>query len=379
MIAIENVRLFDEIQDKSRQLEVASQHKSQFLANMSHELRTPLNAILGYTELMADGIYGELPEKTMGVLKRLESNGRHLLGLINDVLDLSKIEAGQLVLDLSDYSLEDIAQTVRSTLEPLAADKKLAFKVEVAPKLPAGHGDGRRLTQVLINLVGNAIKFTDAGEVVIKATATDGSFHLSVRDTGPGISAADQAKLFQEFQQADNAITRKKGGTGLGLAISKRIVEMHGGKIWVESQVGQGSTFSFTVPVRAAQQVADGMSKRILVVEDQEDNRQIIRDMLAATDYEIMEAESGEQALAAVAKQRPDLILMDIQLPGIDGYETTRRIKADPALRSITIIAVTSYALSGEEQKARAAGCDEYVPKPYSPRQLLAKIRQYLS
>ena len=255
-IAIENVRLFDEIQDTSRQLEVASQHKSQFLANMSHELRTPLNAILGYTELMADGIYGQLPEKTMGVLKRLESNGRHLLGLINDVLDLSKIEAGQLVLELTDYSLEDIAQTVRSTLEPLAADKKLAFKVDVAPKLPAGHGDGRRLTQVVINLVGNAIKFTDAGEVVIKATATDGSFHLSVRDTGPGISAADQAKLFQEFQQADNAITRKKGGTGLGLAISKRIVEMHGGKIWVESQVGKGSTFSFTVPVRAVQQVA---------------------------------------------------------------------------------------------------------------------------
>jgi two-component system NtrC family sensor kinase len=254
-IAIENVRLFDEIQDKSRQLEVAGQHKSQFLANMSHELRTPLNAILGYTELMADGIYGELPEKTMGVLKRLESNGRHLLGLINDVLDLSKIEAGQLVLELTDYALDDIAQTVRSTLEPLAADKKLAFKVEVSPKLPVGHGDGRRLTQVVINLVGNAIKFTDAGEVVIKATATDGSFHLSVRDTGPGISAADQAKLFQEFQQADNAITRKKGGTGLGLAISKRIVEMHGGKVWVESQVGQGSTFSFTVPVRVERQV----------------------------------------------------------------------------------------------------------------------------
>jgi len=255
VIAIENVRLFDEIQDKSRQLEVASQHKSQFLANMSHELRTPLNAILGYTELMADGVYGQLPEKTLGVLKRLESNGRHLLGLINDVLDLSKIEAGQLVLELSDYSLQDIAQTVRSTLEPLAADKKLAFKVEVAPKLPPGRGDGRRLTQVLINLVGNAIKFTDTGEVVITGGATDGSFHLSVRDTGPGISAADQTKLFQEFQQADNTITRKKGGTGLGLAISKRIIEMHGGKIWVESEVGRGSTFSLTLPVRVEQQV----------------------------------------------------------------------------------------------------------------------------
>jgi signal transduction histidine kinase len=254
-IAIENVRLFEEIQDKSRQLEIASQHKSQFLANMSHELRTPLNAILGYTELMTDGAYGEPSEKMMGVLKRLEANGRHLLGLINDVLDLSKIEAGQLVLELSDYCVQDIVQTVRSTLEPLAADKKLGFRVEVARQLPSGRGDGRRLTQVLINLVGNAIKFTDAGEVAIKAEANNGSFHVSVRDTGPGISVADQAKLFQEFQQADNAITRKKGGTGLGLAISKRIIEMHGGKIWVESQPGQGSTFAFTLPVRVEQQV----------------------------------------------------------------------------------------------------------------------------
>jgi len=254
-IAIENVRLFDEIQEKSRQLEEASQHKSQFLANMSHELRTPLNAILGYTELMADGAYGEPSEKMLGILKRLEANGRHLLGLINDVLDLSKIEAGQLVLELSDYSVQDIAQTVRSTLEPLAADKKLAFKVDMAPELPPGRGDGRRLTQVLINLVGNAIKFTDAGEVGITAEANKGAFYVSVRDTGPGISAADQAKLFQEFQQADNAITRKKGGTGLGLAISKRIIEMHGGRIWVESQPGQGSTFAFTLPIKVERQV----------------------------------------------------------------------------------------------------------------------------
>jgi signal transduction histidine kinase len=255
VLAFQNARLFSEIEKKSQQLETANQHKSQFLANMSHELRTPLNAILGYAELMADGAYGEPSEKMVGILKRLEANGKHLLGLINDVLDLSKIEAGQLVLELSDYCVQDIAQTVRSTLEPLAADKKLAFKVELGPDLPPGHGDGRRLTQVLINLVGNAIKFTDAGEVAIKAEAHNGSFHVSVRDTGPGISAADQAKLFQEFQQADNAITRKKGGTGLGLAISKRIVEMHGGRIWVDSIVGQGSTFSFILPVRVEQQV----------------------------------------------------------------------------------------------------------------------------
>jgi GAF domain-containing protein len=255
-LAIQNARLFREIEDKSRQLEVASQHKSQFLANMSHELRTPLNAILGYTELMADGAYGEPSEKMLGILQRLEANGRHLLGLINDVLDLSKIEAGQLELELSEYSVQDIAQTVRSTLEPLATDKKLAFKVEMARDLPPGRGDGRRLTQVLINLVGNAIKFTDTGEIAIKAEANNGSFRVSVRDTGPGISSADQARLFQEFQQADNAITRKKGGTGLGLAISKRIIEMHGGRIWVESQPGQGSTFTFTLPVIVERQVA---------------------------------------------------------------------------------------------------------------------------
>ena len=254
-LAILNARLFHEIEDKSRQLEVASQHKSQFLANMSHELRTPLNAILGYTELMADGAYGEASEKMVGILQRLEANGKHLLGLINDVLDLSKIEAGQLVLELSDYCVQDVAQTVRSTLEPLAADKKLAFKLELAPDLPPGHGDGRRLTQVLINLVGNAIKFTDTGEVAIKADAKNGAFYVSVHDTGPGISAADQTKLFQEFQQADNAITKKKGGTGLGLAISKRIIEMHGGRIWVDSIVGQGSTFFFTLPVRVERQV----------------------------------------------------------------------------------------------------------------------------
>jgi GAF domain-containing protein len=253
-IAIENVRLFDEIQEKSRQLEEASKHKSQFLANMSHELRTPLNAILGYTELMVDGTYGAPSERMLGVLKRVESNGRHLLGLINDVLDLSKIEAGQLTLSLGDYSLKDVVNTVYSAVEPLAAEKKLGFKIAMPPGLPPGRADERRLTQVLLNLVGNAIKFTDQGEVVIEASQSNGSFKLSVRDTGPGISEADQGKLFQEFQQADNSTTKAKGGTGLGLAISKRIIEMHGGKIWVESSIGNGSTFSFTLPVKAEQQ-----------------------------------------------------------------------------------------------------------------------------
>jgi signal transduction histidine kinase len=249
VIAIENVRLFDEIQDKSRQLAEASKHKSQFLANMSHELRTPLNAILGYTELILDNVYGETPERMRVALDRIERNGKHLLGLINDVLDLSKIEAGQLTLSLADYSLEDVVHAVTAAVAPLAAQKKLRFEVEVPSDLPTGRGDEQRLRQVLLNLAGNAIKFTDSGEVLVRAAAAKGSFTVAVHDTGPGISAADQGKLFQEFQQADNSITKSKGGTGLGLAISKRIVELHGGKIWVESVVGQGSTFVFTLPV----------------------------------------------------------------------------------------------------------------------------------
>jgi GAF domain-containing protein len=255
VIAIENVRLFDEIQDKSRQLEVASQHKSQFLANMSHELRTPLNAILGYTELMLDDIYGEPPQRMRAVLERVERNGKHLLGLINDVLDLSKIEAGQLTLSLTDYSLKEVVQSVFSVVESLATEKKLALKVELPPALPPGHGDERRLTQVLLNLVGNAIKFTDTGEVAIRAAASNGSFTLSVRDTGPGIAEADQVRIFEEFQQADSSATKKKAGTGLGLSIAKRIIELHGGRISVDSRIGEGSTFSVTIPVAVQQQV----------------------------------------------------------------------------------------------------------------------------
>jgi signal transduction histidine kinase len=250
ILAIQNAQLFQEIEDKGRQLEIASQHKSQFLANMSHELRTPLNAILGYTELLLDGLYGKLGEKAQGVLERVQTNGKHLLGLINDVLDLAKIEAGQLTLALSDYAVGAVVQSVVVATESLAKAKGLELRAEVAPAMPLGRGDERRLTQVLLNLVGNAIKFTETGSVTLSAIAREGRFKLAVRDTGPGIAPADQARIFEEFQQVDNSSTRKKGGTGLGLAISKRIVEMHGGTITVESQLGAGATFRIDLPIR---------------------------------------------------------------------------------------------------------------------------------
>jgi signal transduction histidine kinase len=253
-LAIQNARLFREIEEKGQELAIASKHKSEFLANMSHELRTPLNAILGYTELILDKIYGDVPEQIQEVLERVEQNGRHLLSLINDVLDLSKIEAGQLTLSLADYSMKEVVQTVVTAVESLAAEKNLELKVTVSPEVDCGKGDEQRISQVLMNLVGNAIKFTEGGEVEVEATASNDTFVVSVSDTGPGLSEGDQQRIFEEFHQVDASSTRKKGGTGLGLSIAKRIVEMHGGRIWVESTLGKGSTFSFTLPVRVERQ-----------------------------------------------------------------------------------------------------------------------------
>jgi signal transduction histidine kinase len=254
VLAIHNAQLFREIEDKGREIEIASKHKSEFLANMSHELRTPLNAILGYTELILDNIYGDVPEKIREVLERLTKNGHHLLGLINDVLDISKMEAGQLTLSLNDYSMEGLVQTLFTSVEALATEKKLELKVMVPTDLTTAKGDEQRIAQVLLNLLGNAIKFTEEGEVRVEVVVSNESFLVSVSDTGPGLSEADQKKIFEEFRQADGSSTREKGGTGLGLSIAKRIVEMHGGRIWVESSLGKGSIFWFTLPVRVEYQ-----------------------------------------------------------------------------------------------------------------------------
>ena len=254
VLAIHNARLFHEIEEKGRELESANQHKSEFLANMSHELRTPLNAILGYTELILDDIYGAVPEKIQEVLARLEKNGRHLLNLINDVLDLSKIEAGRLSLSLNEYSMEEVLKMVSNSVEALLAEKDLELKVEVPKDLVIGKGDEQRIAQVMLNLVGNAIKFTDEGEVKVEVNVANETFLVSVHDTGPGITEADQQKIFDEFRQADGSSTRKKGGTGLGLSISKKIINMHGGRIWVESTLGRGSIFHFTLPIRVEKQ-----------------------------------------------------------------------------------------------------------------------------
>jgi GAF domain-containing protein len=253
VIAIENVRLFHEITEKGRQLEIASQHKSQFLASMSHELRTPLNAILGFNEMILDLVYGEISPDVKAPLENMQASGKHLLRLINNVLDLAKIEAGRMELALADYAVQDAVESVRQTLLPLAAEKGLELRAQVPSDIPLVYGDGGRITQCLMNLAGNSLKFTKAGRVEISVEQRVGVLRYCVTDTGIGIPPDKIGSLFTEFKQTDATIASEYGGTGLGLSITKKFIEMHGGRIWVESEPGKGSTFLFEIPLRVAQ------------------------------------------------------------------------------------------------------------------------------
>jgi len=248
VIAIENVRLFQELREKSRQLEVASQHKSEFLANMSHELRTPLNAIIGFSEVLTDRLFGELNEKQDEYLKDIYGSGQHLLSLINDILDLSKIEAGRMELELTEFDLPTALDSALMLVRERAARRGIALQMHVDSRLGQVRADERKVRQVVLNLLSNAIKFTpEGGRIDVGAVAKDGIVEVSMTDTGIGIAPEDQEKVFEEFRQVGTA-AKKVEGTGLGLTLCRKFVELHGGRIWVQSQEGVGSTFTFTIP-----------------------------------------------------------------------------------------------------------------------------------
>jgi signal transduction histidine kinase len=247
-LAIQNARLFREIADKSQQLEAASRHKSEFLANMSHELRTPLNAIIGFSEVLNERMFGELNDKQAEYLKDIHASGQHLLSLINDILDLSKVEAGRMELELTDFDLPAAVDNAVTLVRERASRKGVTVRIAVEDQIGMMRGDERKIRQVLLNLLSNAIKFTPAGGLIeVAAVPNDGSVEVSVRDTGVGIAPEDHAAVFEEFRQV-GASAAKQEGTGLGLALARKFIELHGGKIWVTSQVGAGSTFTFTLP-----------------------------------------------------------------------------------------------------------------------------------
>jgi signal transduction histidine kinase len=249
-LAVQNARLFREIEDKSRQLEVASQHKSEFLANMSHELRTPLNAIIGFSEVLSERMFGELNEKQEEYLKDIHASGQHLLSLINDILDLSKIEAGRMELELTDFHLPTALDNALTLVRERAGRRSITLQMSVDERLGEVRADERKITQVLLNLLSNAIKFTpEGGRIEVAAVPKDRAVEVSVSDTGVGIAPKDQDTVFEEFRQVGTA-EKKAEGTGLGLTLCRKFVELHGGQIWVKSQVGMGSTFTFTIPIR---------------------------------------------------------------------------------------------------------------------------------
>jgi signal transduction histidine kinase len=252
----EQRRVAQQLRTLNAELEQASHAKSNFLASMSHELRTPMNAILGFTEMIRDGLYGEVPPEIQEPVSDIHTCGQQLLGLINNVLDLSKIEAGRMELAVGEYVVEDVVGTVKLSLRALAASKGLDLVTSVAPDLPLCTGDGKRLTQCLMNLAGNALKFTREGRVEIRVERQDEELLFAVADTGIGIPAEQIGAVFEEFRQADATVSRDFGGTGLGLPITKKLVELHGGRIWVESEPGKGSTFFFTIPVRLGKAAA---------------------------------------------------------------------------------------------------------------------------
>ena len=393
VIAIENVRLFKEIQEKGRQLEIANQHKSRFLANMSHELRTPLNAIINVSEVLMKDAQKLGRSDEIEPLGRVTRASRHLLELINDVLDLSKIEAGKMELHPVSFPVGPLVEEVARTVRPLAEKTGNRVVVDFGAGLGNLWADATRVHQALLNLVSNAAKFTEQGTITITAErrAENGGewVVMSVADTGIGMTPEQTAKLFEEFSQADRSIARKFGGTGLGLAISRRFCRMMGGDITVESAPGAGSRFTIRLPARNGasddlRSASDGIvlnvspanriGKRILYVEDNEDNVYVVKTHLHDAGFTVLVAADGEQGLAMAAAEKPDLVLMDLSLPVLDGWEATRRLKRASETRGIPVIALTSHAMKGEREKALAAGCEDFDTKPVEITRLLAKI-----
>ena len=367
-------RMNDELRRLYRELETTSQHKSDFLANMSHELRTPLNAIIGFSQVLREGMVGDVNAKQAEYLDDILSSGNHLLSLINDVLDLSKVEAGQVELQVAPFSLQDALERGVSMVREQATTEGVQVTLHKNGGLDVVSGDERRIRQVIFNLLSNAVKFTPAGgQVDVSATRVDGEMRVSVADSGPGIAAEDLDRIFEEFQQTE-AGAKQREGTGLGLALSKRFVEMHGGRIWCESEIGKGSTFEFTLPAEAGRAMT---GPQILVVEDNERNMKLFCDVLQASGYRTLEATTGESAVELALEHGPDLVLMDIQLPDIDGVEALGRLRADERSATLPVLALTAQAMEGDRERFLAAGFDGYLSKPVDIAEFVTTVKRY--
>jgi signal transduction histidine kinase/CheY-like chemotaxis protein len=386
VIAIANVSLFDEIQDKSRQLEQASQHKSQFLANMSHELRTPLNAIIGYSEILQEDAVDLGQDNLVADLKKIESAGRHLLGLINDILDLSKIEAGKMDIYLEDVEIVPLLEEVRSIIVPMAEKNGNALEYRLADDLGSMRTDRTKLKQSLLNLFSNGSKFTENGRLTldVKRFETDKPMvSFAVCDTGIGMTEEQLGRLFQAFNQADASTTKKYGGTGLGLAITRNFCQLLGGNVTVTSKPGEGSTFTIVLPdspvAPAPAKATDApplsvevdSAPTVLVVDDDPTARELLSANLKGAGYRLLQASSGDEALSLARSTRPDAITLDVMMPKPDGWDVLSALKADADLRDIPVVIVTMLSDRGI---GLSLGAVEVLTKPVERAQLTALI-----
>jgi signal transduction histidine kinase/DNA-binding response OmpR family regulator len=386
VIAIANVSLFDEIQDKSRQLEQASQHKSQFLANMSHELRTPLNAIIGYSEILQEDAVDLGQDNLVADLKKIESAGRHLLGLINDILDLSKIEAGKMDIYLEDVEIVPLLEEVRSIIVPMAEKNANVLEYRLADNLGSMHTDRTKLKQSLLNLFSNGSKFTQNGRLTldVKRFEIDKPMvSFAVSDTGIGMTEEQLGRLFQAFNQADASTTKKYGGTGLGLAITRNFCQLLGGNVTVTSKPGEGSTFTIVLPdspvAPAPAKATDApplsvdvdSAPTVLVVDDDPTARELLSANLKGAGYRLLQASSGDEALSLARSTRPDAITLDVMMPKPDGWDVLSALKADANLRDIPVVIVTMLSDRGI---GLSLGAVEVLTKPVERAQLTALI-----
>ncbi|MEU4605793.1 GAF domain-containing protein [Kribbella sp. NPDC023972] len=373
-LALLNARLFRELKQRSAELEVASRHKSEFLASMSHELRTPLNAVLGFSEVLLERMFGELNERQEEYLRDIHGSGRHLLELLNEILDLSKVEAGRMELEYSTFPLRRVLENTASMLRERATAHSIDVRVEIDPDIDQVYADELRLKQVVLNLMTNAVKFTDdGGSVVVRATRSGGDIHIAVTDTGRGVPAEDRERIFESFQQGGRGPSQEEG-TGLGLTLSRRIVELLGGRMWLESEVGAGSTFGFSLRSRENEGRPDA-SRRVgdvVVIEDDRPSVDLMTAYLSGAALRVTVAGDGQSGLDAVRRVRPVAVLLDIRLPGIDGWAVLQALKAEPATRDIPVVIVS---IVDERARGAALGAAGYLVKPVSRDALLHALR----
>jgi signal transduction histidine kinase/ActR/RegA family two-component response regulator len=395
-------RMNDELGRLYQELEEASRHKSEFLAYMSHELRTPLNAVIGFSDVLHEQLAGDLNEKQTQYVTAIQTSGRHLLTLINDVLDLSKIEAGRMELKLSTFTLNDVLEGSIALMRERATRQGIALKLDVTPSVGIIEADERLLKQVLFNLLSNALNFTDRdGHVEVVARRHGDVIVISVRDDGVGITTADQTRIFEDFEQVGRS--RMQEGTGLGLALSRRFVELHGGQLDVESELGRGSTFMFWLPRSHRSGGSHGASRPVerdvherggyhgvtlrgtprasgqlvLIIEDNEKNRMLAGDLLRYYGFRTLEAVDAETGIEIALTTTPDIILMDIGLPHMDGVTALEHLRADPGTAGITVVALTASVMAIDRERFARAGFTGVILKPINVKTFPAQVLSF--